>query len=96
MYAHMQMYVCRSVCVSCFHALVSARVPGYVHSICVHIPSCVHVRVCVCVCWLESRLYGLADYQGLCKRSLSVYSALFVGGICKRQAAIDPTSQGEQ
>ena len=95
-YACMQMLVCRSV-----HFLLSQLstcVPGYVHSICIHIHSCVHVSVCVCecVCWLESRLYGLADYRGLCKRSLSVYSALFVGGICRRQTAIDQTSQGEQ
>lgn len=70
----MQMFVCKSV------------FPAFMHGIGVQIHCC--TRVCVCVCQLESRLYGLADYQGLCKRSLSVYSALFVGGIWKKQTAI--------
>lgn len=90
--------LCVEVCVSCFHAHLSACVPGYVHSTGVHIHSSVHVNVyeSVCVRWLESRLYGLEDYQGLCKCSMPVYSALFVGGIWRRQTAIDRTSQGEQ
>lgn len=48
------------------------------------------------VCWSESRLNGLADYQCLCICSLSVYSDLFEGRIWKRHPAIDQTSQGEQ
>lgn len=73
-------YSCTLVCLCswiCISYLVTNSLP--------------HICVCLClsVCWLENRLYGLADYQCLCKCSLSVYSALFVGGIWRRQTAID-------
>lgn len=68
------------------------------HTLWVYISS-MHVCVRACLCQrarIKSAADRLADYQSLCKRCLSVCSALFVGGICRGQTAIDQTSQGEQ
>lgn len=99
MYECMQIIV-RSVCVypAFMHSLLASP-DMYSAAVYISNPACLRVSACKSASarWFESRLYGLADYQGLCKHhSMPVYSALFVGRIWWRQTAIDQTSQGEQ
>lgn len=85
----MQMNICgRKVCVCVCFAIMNSYLllPLPSHTLWVNIfavHTCVRARACI---FLRARVkigrYRLADYQSLCKRFLSVCSALFVGGIC--------------